>query len=367
MTIENQQHNVSEHEDSIEAREHAVIHEARFFEPYKKELHELFVALNREEEWSDNPADMLEYMRKRWIGGEHGNSAEKDQFTEEETAAAMKVLKKMRFTGEVLPPKDAKFDQTFIVGGFMTAEMKREKFVLDAIEQGTDLGVQIWGVGQRPRAKNDGTDEELLGTEGRFAGYDVSGNPWAEHARKIISETTGNPDDDNWAFTETDVTRLALLKFKDPTLVPHRIDLDIAKVNGEPYSKYEPRDDAPHRVVTDYRFDTDDGEVILLNGAAVERNGPSRHTTASVTEEWLERHAPPKGAKVLYVTGNPHTLRTTQDTYAMLKKMNRGDIELVMAGTVEAANLPIQGFLGEVARLIDNDWKRNYQHDAEEV
>lgn len=344
-------------------RESAVIREARYFEPYKEELHELFVALGREHEWADNPEDMLSYIRSGWIGQEHGNSTEKDQFTDEQVAAAMPILEKLNLTSELIPEKGAKFDQTIVVAGTTTANYRRFQLTRDAREDGVELGEEIWLVGQRPREARDGTDEALLSPEGPYAGFDYSDNPWAERAKQMIEESS---EGDNWKFTETDTARVALLKVIDAKAQPHRIDLNITSVNGEPTGQQTPVDGAPARFMTDYYYETEDGhEIILLNGAAVERkNGdkvlPPRHTTASVTKEWLERHAPKENARVLYVTGNPHSLRTTQDTYKVLADMGRDDIELVVAGTTPAANSPIQTYLGEVARLIDNDYKRNY-------
>lgn len=352
-----------EKQTNVDEREQAVIREAHYFKPYKKELHELFVALGREDEWSDNPLDMLSYMQKGWIGKEHGNSTEKDQFTDEEVAAAMPILERLNLTSELLPDPDEVFDQTIVVGGTTTANYRRLQLTKAARENGTELGDEIWLVGQRPREARDGSNEALLNPDGQYAGNDYSDNPWADHAKKMIEQSS---EGDSWKFTETDTARVALLKVVDNKATPHRIDLNISSVNGEPYGQQGSVDGAPARLATDYYYTVDgDHEIILLNGTAVERkNGdkilPPRHTTASVTKEWLERHPPKQGAKVLYVTGNPHSLRTTQDTYKVLQDMGRGDIELVVAGTTPAANIPIQTYLGEVARLIDNDCKRNY-------
>lgn len=355
--------NIFEKQTNVDAREQDVIREARYFKPYEKELHDLFVVLGRVDEWSDNPLEMLSYMRKGWIGQEHGNSTEKDQFTDEQVAAAMPILEQLNLTSEVLPGPNEVFDQTIVVAGTTTANYRRFQLTKTARATGTELGDEIWLVGQRPREARDGSNEALLSPEGQYAGYDYSENPWAERAKSMIEQSSGG---DGWKFTETDTARVALLKVIDGKATPHRIDFNISSVNGASYGLQAPVNGAPARVETDYYYTVDDDhEIILLNGAAVERkNGdkvlPPRHTTASVTREWLERHPPKQGARVLYVTGNPHSLRTTQDTYRVLQEMGRGDIELVVAGTMPAANTPIQTYLGEVARLIDNDCKRNY-------
>lgn len=367
--IENQ--NPSEFQKGIDERESLVIREARFFEPYKEELKELFTALNREDQWTDNPVDMLPYIQAGWIGSEHGNSTQKDQFTEDETAAAMVILEKMGFTGELLPDPDAAFDQTVVVAGTTTANYRRFQLTQSARQHGTDLGTEVWLVGQRPREARDGTNDALLGTEGLYAGNDISDNPWANHARKMIEESAEGGAE-SWKFTETDTARIALLKVIGGDLKPDRIDLNLIRATDaeNPLGAKIPVEGAPARDMTAYHFKTDDDhEIVLLNAGAVERrNGDKiidpRHTTASATKEWLEKMPPKQGARVLYVTGNPHSLRTTQDTYAMLQQMGRGDIELVVAGTTPAAGSPIQTYLGEIGRLINNDYKRNYQHEA---
>lgn len=364
MTLQHENKN-TEIEIQTDERELEVVREARFFEPYKKELKELFVALDREDQWSDNPEDMLSYMRAGWIGQEHGNSTEKDQFSDEEVAAALPILESIGLTTELLPDPDEKFDQTIVVAGTTTANYRRFQLTATARENGTDLGEEIWLVGQRPREARDGTNDALLNTDGPYTGFDYSDNPWAKYAKKMIEESSEGGDD-TWKFTETETARVALLKVIDEKLQPNRIDLNVIAVNGKYLSAPIPPEGAPSVDATDYYFQTEDGhDIVLMNAAAVERkNGdkilPPRHTTASATKEWLERHPPKKGAKVLYVTGNPHSLRTTQDTYKVLVDMERDDIELVVAGTTPAANTPIQTYLGEVARLIDNDCKRNY-------
>ncbi|MFZ1250739.1 MAG: hypothetical protein WAR37_04815 [Candidatus Microsaccharimonas sp.] len=377
MSTENK--NPLEFQTGIDERETLVIREGRFFEPYKKELKEIFTALNREDKWSDDPADMLDYVRSGWIGGEHGNSETKDQFTPEEVAAVMPILERIGFAGELLPDPDAIYDQSLVVGGTTTANYRRRELTTAARHQGTQLGTEIWLVGQRPRVKLDGSGEELLGVEGRFGGNDISDNPWAAHARRVIEASEGaftNPTDhdkqNDWLFTETDTARIALLKQNDGSkkgnLSPHRIDLNLIKATGmeeKLLNPVKPINGAPARDTISYHFEDDGHETVLLYAPAVERrNGDKiidpRPTTKSVTREWLTQIPPEKGAKVLYVTGNPHTLRTAQDTFQILREMGREDIQLEIAGTTPVANAPIQTYLGEIGRLIDIDYKRNY-------
>lgn len=348
---------------NIDERESTVIREAKYFEPYKDELRDLFVALGRQDKWSEDPtnSDFLSYMRSGWIGAEHGNSTEKDQFTEEQMEAAMPILEKLGLTTELLPDPSVEVEQTILVGGTMTANYRRTVLIQKAIDDGMNVGEVLCWYGQRPRESRDGKNADLAGTTGAYAGHDTSDNPWYKaHVAEALES------DDPWALTETDFGRIALNKVTGGNLQPHKITLPLIEANGEPTGIMQAHrkegEEVPHREVLDYHFATDEGfEVVLVNNAAADRRDrPSRHTTKSSTVEWLERYAPSHGAKVMYVTGNPHSVRTAQDTYKILNELGRGDIELIVAGTGPAANSPIQSYLGEVARLIDNDVKRNY-------
>jgi hypothetical protein len=370
-------------------RQQAVIHDGRFFEPYKKELYELFRTLGKEKEWSENPRNLLQYMRTRWIGGEHGNSAGKDQFTPEEIAAASPLLEQLGLLNELLPPKGMHSVDVLIVGGTTVANYRRLKFVLDLLRDHhltTDKITLL--AGQRPREARDGTNEELLATGGRFAGNDIRQNTWVRQMQKAREAF--------WFPDETALWRVVVMKAlpRGEKMKPARIDLQVTNITGLTDQKKEnavPKrvGNIPPRDVADYYFDLpiENGEqrpqrIVIVNGAAIPREqGKPRHTTASVTKEWLKRLAPPqlppqplnlprllpipedKTIRVLYVTGNPHTLRTAQDTYKMIADANRDDIRLDFAGTCPVKGTPIQTPLGEVARLIGNDVKRNYPTD----
>lgn len=372
--------------DNFNDREQLLLRESRFFEPYKEDLKGLFEALGRENRWSDDPRQMLNYIRSGWIGGEHGNREkdQKDQFTPDQTSAAMPILERMGMSGETLPPDGAQYDDLIIVGGTTPANYRRMKLVLDLIQHhGIKTKRITFLVGERPREARDGTDEEILSRTGRFEGGDMHDNPWVAQMLKAEEEMRlqANVDEDQiteppQAFkTETDMARVATMKAVPwgESMKPHRIDLALAQPGEEVPDRVG---GLPGRLVTDYRFtvpiqigrEMHEQEIVLINAAAVERmQGDPRHTTASSTSEWLERHAPEDGANVLYVTGNPHTLRTAQDTMLILKNAGRDDIHLDIAGTSPPANAQIQFYLGEVGRLIDNDVRRNYEGSSEEV
>ena len=111
--------------------------------------------------------------------------------------------------------------------------------------------------------------------------------------------------------------------------------------------------------------------INLINGAAVERmQGPPRPTTISVTQEWLNQLEPIEQGerrRVLYLTGNPHILRTAADTSQFAIQAGHDEIDWEIAGTDHNPGKAIQTSLGEIARLIDNDVRKNYLQSEESL
>jgi hypothetical protein len=327
-------------------RDEAVIRNARFFEPYKKELEGLFMAIGKQDEWSDDPRQMLDYLRSRWIGREHGNDLAKDQFSEEQVAAAMPYFDMLGLTVEDTPEiTDYHFDQMIILGGFAATNRRRLAFGLELLKNNNaTVDTIIFFLGERPRSVRDGTNEQILGINEAKSAGDVRENPWVKQLTMQGAFTSPPLHDLN----ETDVGRIAMLQLMGNSLMPYRVEVDESDAAGR---------------IKDYYFRTDTGqEILLINAAAVDRgiDRPRRHTSKSCAVEWLERHAPKRHAKVLYITDNPSTLRTALDTYAVLKKYGRDDIHLIPAGPAPYKTQAIQTYLGEIARLIDNDVRRNH-------
>jgi len=348
----------------LSKREQDVVKYARFFKPYKKELKELFEALGREHEWSDDPREMLPYIRDKWIGIEHGNHVTKDQFTNKQVMVALPWLKAMGLTTAQRPRRNAHFDQVVIGGGTMLTNYRRVGFVDDLIDRGVTIDKLVFWLGRRPATDRDGNAEELLSPTGTLAGRRIKGNPWVQDLVKRGALKLHGV----MKLTETDLGRMAVLKVFGGMLMPYRVDLSALNEKHKRADLLDSIEQMPEEYVTDYFFKTDeDLEIVLLNGKSVGRGigpdgkpRPPRPTTASTTQEWLERHAPPRNAKVLYVTGNPHTLRMAQDSYAVMCDMGRDDIDLQLAGIEPYDGMNIHIYLGEIARLIDNDVRRNY-------
>lgn len=348
--------------EQFDARETAVIRDARFFEPYKAELRGLFAALGLEDRWSDDPT-MTDFqaLLLALIGKEHGNSVDKLQFDADRFEAAKPYLEMLGMMNEHLPPKGVHIDQTVVLGGRMAANYRRTELVEKAVNEGVDVGDVVYLYGQRPREQRDGTNEEIISTEGRFGGHDIAGNPWFRAYALDALES-----EDPWMMTETHFGRVALNKVTDGNLAPHQIHLPVIEVNGQDTGLAPKMHDAPARDVLDYDFVTEKGvNITIMNTAAIDRGDrPSRPKTKSTVGEWLERRAPVKDAKVMLVTGNPHAIRQTQAAYQILQEYGRSDVELIVAGTAAPANTPLQTYLGEIAALIIKDVERNYTDET---
>lgn len=335
-------------------REARVVTNGEFFESHKGQLRELFVALGRENKWSDDARQLETYISKRWIGNEHGHSTQKDVFTLDQEERARKILKGLGFFDEVLPPENAHYEQAVIVGATMSANLRRYA-LLERLRQkhGIRIDNTILFAGQRLRNARDGTVDEFLSTEGRLPGNDISKNEW-------VKEQLGLPWEglewENAFATETELGILAMLKAVEDAELAMPTEIRMAE-----HGSSDPTTDIPARKYATVHYKIKCRDFTVLNGTAVQRGeGTPRHTTASCTKEWLELLPPRLGARVLFVSGNPHTLRTAMTTYEVIRNLGREDIQLDICGTSMPEGLPMIWALGEIAALILNDIRRNY-------
>jgi len=356
----------------LSPRHRLVLHTAHFFEPFRADLHELFSALGRQNNWSPDLKEIVSYTNRFWIG--ERSDSKKDQFTSEQEQAALAVLDRMGFRSEIAPQDGTKYNDIIIIGGTSETNYGRLAFVFDLIKNNgirTDQ-ITFW-VGQRPRDHRDSTTDELLSQEGVFAGNNIENNPWVQYELKHVI-----PFDD-----ETKLARLMAMKLiiGGENLKPDRIDLVVFN-RMESNSRRCVEGRSP-RLITDYRFtipvEDSGGQIsfikfILLNAAAVPPDQGTttkestvaiprdiqnaRHTTASCAEEWCERHATSIDSqtpyRVLLVSGNPYTLRTAQDTLRVVQNMRRSTLHFDIAGPDTRNPSPLPA-LGEVARLLYND------------
>lgn len=334
-----------------------------FFKNHKDDLRQLFVIAGHEQEWSDDSTDqkLIDYIRQGWIGKEHGDKEGKDVFSDEQIDAMLPHLENLGITGEVLPNEGSRYESTIVLGATSAAVKRRDEVVTKAIEKGVDVGDVYYLLGERPRMDRDGTDEELLSSEGRLGGHDISENAWVQN--RVIGGMEGRLR----PLTETDLGRIVVSKALDGNMAPYRIDLPIVSVDGVDtgIGKKLENTDLPHRELLDQHFKTDDGiERVIVNGDAVSRGADRapRPTTSSTVKEWLDRYPPEEGASVLVVSSNPHGERQLRAVREVLEEMKRSDVHVELAATSPPANFTkeqlINVGLGEAGRLIEQDNKR---------
>lgn len=315
------------------------VEEQPFFDQHADELHELFVALDREAEWRDSPEELLPYTQELWVGQDHGNGAEKDQFEPGQEAAAMAVMQRLGFSREILPqPGD--YEQIVIVGGLMRVNRERLAFARQLLEtRDVETSRLVFWAGQRLRDARD--DAQLDDMD--IAGLSADGWVRGELAKDGTADWRGR------FATETELARLAYLESFGPVQAVMGRAADAADGGRT--------EGVPDRQVSSYTFLAPDRPRFkLMNCAAVERTGGSpRHTTRSCAAEWLEETPPSDGARVLVVAGNPHGLRNLRDIRSVARSAGRPDVDLSVCGPAADPDASIQLYLGEIGRLLYMD------------
>jgi hypothetical protein len=322
-----------------------------FYDNQRDNLRSLFEVLGRQKQWSEDLDGLVDYTQATWVGAEH-DDATKDSYTEEQEAAAKPILKTMGMYDEQLPEPGQTFDQLAVIGGLMSANYRRLKFLehLQASQHFSLSGPVVFWAGQRLRVAREADGQtDLVDPAGRYPGYEVADNAWVK--RQMARPWEADSPWERAFSTETELARLAVHKVYGPDLQPHRITIDI-----EPKSKLPT---VASRNVRDSRFMLPgDQELILMNGAAIARKGENRHTTASCAEESFEFYPLPENGRVLLLTGNPHTLRTTRVVKTVLEEAGREDVEVVPLGTSAPAHASVPYVLGEVGMLLYEDQRR---------
>jgi hypothetical protein len=311
--------------------------ESLFFDDNEDTLYDLFTALGREDKWCDNPEALLPYTQAKWVGLDHGNSSEKDQFDPDQEAAAKDVLQRLGLQEQVLPPA-GRYEQIVIIGGMMRVNRERIKFMKHLIETHEVQADQIvFWAGQRLRDNRDDAQVSAMDLKA------LSADEWVQDE---LSRPT-KPGYRSRFATETELARLAYLE--------HFSHAELSRTN--PATRPSLVDGIPDRNFASYTF-TANGypELTLMDCAAVERPaGPARHTTGSCATEWLEEVTLSDKAQVLVVAGNPHILRNIRDIRRATRQNERPDIELTVCGPAANPAASIQLYLGEVGRLLYMD------------
>lgn len=336
-----------------------------YWKTQKENIHNLFKILGKENEWSDNIEELLPFIRRAWIGKEHGSKG-KEVYTQEQAEAILPVLERMGLTGEIVPPPGY-VDQVLILGGKIVALDKRMALAAWLRKHGIIAGSVVILAGQRLlEPEDEGSRADLISPNGRFSGEVYSDDPWASRV-----------EDRALPLTEYDLARLMMLeKFGKAAVVGATLELhDATGMTEQEVQEMFLRmygENVSPRVEKDVYFDVrlpgegsgESQRFVIVNGRLVARKqGEPRPTTLSTALEWVERTAPKrlaegKKSKVAVLSGNPSTYRSTEEIQLVLDAAGRDDIELIEAGTAVTPGQALKTLyaaLGEVGRRLDNE------------
>ena len=329
-----------------------------WFDDHRQRLHELFVALDKSDAWSEDPAVLIEHTLPRWLGKEHGSVGDKEPFTDEQIARARPILAALGLTHGIDPPRD-RYDEVVVLGAAGIGLHRRLELVRTSGVQAQRLTVLA---GLRPHigAEGDGRDGrigELLATDGRFA----PAPGWQPPARlRYLAELLAEAgvDEDRAAQvlvpSETDLARLLLTKQWPnaklrrivPATTPHAVE---NKEFGQ-------------RTITRYEWGGPPQLPLLsiINGAPVVReHGPIRPTTRSTLTEWLALAPPDPGPRhVLFVVNQPHLGRIGLVVHEQLSDVGPATT-FDLAGCAPLTDVGIHLLLGEIPARMDLERRRN--------
>lgn len=326
-----------------------------YFEQHRDVLRELFRALGKDDDWSDDPGVFVSHTLPRWLGTEHGHVGEKEHFTEAQVAAARPLLDSLGLTQRIDPPR-SRYDEVVVLGAAAIGLHRRFELVRTS---GVRAGVLTVLAGMRPHVGaaghgRDGGIRELLAHDGRFAatpGWRPP--PELRHPADLLLEQGINDDDAARIIvpSETAIAKLLLPKHW-PTLELREIRLPVSPHEHE-------NEELGQREIHWYEWTGPDHLplVRLLNGRPVPRpHGPPRPTTASTIEEWLdvlptssERHS------VLFVVNQPHLGRVALQLHELLRSEVLPAIDFDMAGCETLPGVSIHLLLGELPARIALD------------
>lgn len=309
-----------------------------FYERNRLYLTEVFAALKKPQEALDNLEDAVS-VTQEWIGGDHTRPNYEINVNPGVSDKLRELYARMGLLDEKqLPP--GHYEQIILLGAKQAGNNRRLNMIARMLGGGlvtTDR--MVWFGGERVKE----LDEE-----------DITGRNLSELNQRDITDTWTNrvlnhPGNIKW---ETDLIRLAgavqlgplaLKQMHLRVLSPTRETKSFIRVPGaDPISHYE--------------LEWEGVPVTLLHSQAVSRpNGQARHTSESCAEDWLDIVPPSEGARVGFVTGNPHIERASRSVHAKLLKAGHADVDFIGAGSAANPLQKHQIFLGEIARNLWED------------
>jgi hypothetical protein len=336
----------------------------RWLDVHRADLRALFAALELTADWSDDDAELVAYMESRWLRDEHGQQPDKPRFTAEQEAAARPIMDRLGFSRQVEPPA-GEHDEVLVLGAATLGMYRRLDLVQVAgvraaaltvltgprpHERGTReleaaaAGTAVEAANAAASVRRDGGATELLDPKGRFParpGWDGAAHRWQ------LSLLRAAGVDDGLAAailfpSEADLAELVLTKLHPAVRL-------VATEHAPPHEVTNELGQRSWAVRT-WKAPGPIPELRVLNGEPVHRGDrPSRPTSISTFDEWLQRYSATRASRrILCVVNQPHIGRVRLELLEHVRAIGRTDLTLDFAGCGVLADSPVNVQLGEI-------------------
>jgi hypothetical protein len=306
--------------------------QSSFYEQYHPELTQLFDVLNLP------PSDAISLetavsVTQPWVKGDHGY----DSYDFQLTAEQKEVLPNLYEKYDMVKPHDlpaGHYDQLLVFGANHFGNIKRLPFLRTTLESGgvtTDRVVLLGG--QRKLYPDIETVDAVSSVRSLLGkGYTE------EWFRRLLGKRLEDVD-------ETDLLRMTIVDHLGPLALKDTINSDVlsdVKDDKLPIHRYE--------------FDLNDLPLTLMHSRAVRRkDGTARHTTESCVADWIKTFDPPNGARIGFISAQPHMERMKKTVERAARDADRSDLTFIASGPGTTKETGHSIYLGEVARNLYED------------